>query len=322
MSPAILVFCLFIVFTFVVGVSLLFRGCFMLPDSAKLASSSDLQKAQADLKLANAETEKLRGQANTLAVQLEEMKGKLSWAEENVKALEEALKDGEQVQSRLEQLEKDLTFLSQKADSQANGAIEVITSLAAERESLQNAVSQNATVKTEDFNNLTDENQKLKIQIDGYTSKVKEMEALLAASKEADVKLASVQEELKKVRLENEEKIVQANAALVKLNSEIELLNAQITEKDERIKKFSQDLLMSRQETAVVQKQIEEFKSTQQLTSVAQGEDLQKQIEQLKVVNQHLQNKEKILIFKLAQARAQALSFEKICEEFKHAVSS
>lgn len=317
MSPAILILCLFIVFTFVVGVSLLFRGYFILPDSAKIAPASDLQKAQEDLKLANAETEKLRAQANTLAVQLEEMKGKLTWAEENVKALEEALKETEQTQSRLEQLEKDLTFLSQKADSQASGAIEVITSLAAERESLQNA-----PVKTEDLNNLTDENQKLKIQIDGYASKVKEMEAVVAASKEADVKLASVQQELKKVRLENEEKIVQANAALVKLNSEIELLNAQITEKDERIKKFAQDLLMSRQETAVVQKQIEEFKSTQQLTSVAQGEDLQKQIEHLQAVNQHLQDKEKILIFKLAQARAQALSFEKVCEEFKYTVSS
>lgn len=317
MSPAILILCLFIVFTFVVGVSLLFRGCFILPDSAKIAPASDLQKAQEDLKLANAETEKLRAQANTLAVQLEEMKGKLTWAEENVKALEEALKETEQTQSRLEQLEKDLTFLSQKADSQASGAIEVITSLAAERESLQNA-----PVKTEDLNNLTDENQKLKIQIDGYASKVKEMEAVVAASKEADVKLASVQQELKKVRLENEEKIVQANAALVKLNSEIELLNAQITEKDERIKKFAQDLLVSRQETAVVQKQIDELKSTQQLPGISQGEDLQKQIDQLKAVNQHLQDKEKILIFKLAQARAQALSFEKICEEFKYTAAS
>ena len=322
MSPAILIFCLFIVFTFVVGVSLLFRGCFILPDSAKVAPASDFQKAQNDLKLANTETEKLRGQANTLAVQLEEMKGKLNWAEENVKALEEALKETEQGQSRLEQLEKDLAFLSQKADSQASGAIEVITSLAAERESLQNMISQNATVKTEDFNNLTDENQKLKIQMEGYASKVKEIEAALASGKEADAKLVSVQQELKQVRLENEEKIVQANAALVKLNSEVEQLNMQIADKDGRIKKFAEDLLMSRQEAAVFQKQIEELKVTQPVASVAQGEDLQKQVEHLQAMNQHLQDKEKILIFKLAQARAQALSFEKICEEFKYTVSS
>lgn len=63
--------------------------------------------------------------------------------------------------------------------------------------------------------------------------------------------MLAVEDQLKEIRVRSEEQIVQANAALVKFNSDIELLDAQITEKDERIKKFSQELLASRQEAAL-----------------------------------------------------------------------
>lgn len=48
--------------------------------------------------------------------------------------------------------------------------------------------------------------------------------------------------------------------------------------------------------------------------SISHSEDLDKQLEQLQAANQHLRDKEKMLTFKLAQARAQAMSFERICE--------
>ncbi len=216
-------------------------------------------------------------------------------------------KDAAEVQLRFAQLEKDLNFLSQKADGQAVQAIEVITRLAAETESLQNAFAQKQdTVKTDELNNLTDENQKLKIQIDGYASKLKELEVIAQSAQETTSLLSATQEELKRVRLQNEEQIVAANSALVKLNSDMQLLSQEISQKDESIRKFTQELLVSRQETA------------QQAVNVAQIQDLQKQLEQFQEVNQHLRDKEKLLTFKLVQARAQALSFEKICEEFKY----
>lgn len=102
------------------------------------------------------------------------MKDKCHWAEENVKNLEALSKQGSQAQMRIDQLEKDLSFLSQKADSQAQEAIDVITRLAAEGEALQNAFSQNNNAaKTEDLNNLTDENQKLKIRSKDMPVKLK-----------------------------------------------------------------------------------------------------------------------------------------------------
>ncbi len=318
MSLLIIILAVFVILTFVVGVSFLFGGYCVLPDNSKLAPLPEFQKAQADLKLANAEMEKLRQQANTLAVELDGMKDKCHWAEENVKNLEALSKQGSQAQMRIDQLEKDLSFLSQKADSQAQEAIDVITRLAAEGEALQNAFSQNNNAaKTEDLNNLTDENQKLKIQVEGYAGKVKDLEVLAASCAEDKSKLLAVEDQLKEIRVRSEEQIVQANAALVKFNSDIELLNTQITEKDERIKKFSQELLASRQEAALFLKGIDDLKAVQKTVSISHSEDLDKQLEQLQAANQHLRDKEKMLTFKLAQARAQAMSFERICEEFK-----
>lgn len=309
MSLLVIILSVFVILSFVLGVAFLFGGYSSLPDSAKLAPLEEFQKAQADLKLANTEKEQLRQQANTLAVQLDEMKGKFSWAEENIKKLEATSKDAAEVQLRFAQLEKDLNFLSQKADGQAVEAIEVITRLAAESESLQNTLAQKQdTVKTDELNNLTDENQKLKIQIDGYASKLKEFELIAQSAQETTGMLAAAEDELKKVRLQNEEQIVAANSALVKLNSDMQLLSQEISQKDEAIRKFTQELLISRQETS------------QQTLNLAQVQDLQKQLEQFQHVNQHLRDKEKLLTLKLVQARAQALSFEKICEEFKYQV--
>ncbi len=402
MPPLIIFLVIFIILTFVVGASFLFRGYTNLPAIGTLAPAEELEKVQTDLRLANGERENLRSQANTLAVQLEEMKSKVAWAEGNVKSLEETLSRGSQVQARLEQLEKDLNFLSQKADSQAREAVEVISRLATENEGLQSSIPKVST-DFQDPNVLTDENQKLKIQIEGYLNKVKELEAVVQATQDAVAKSAgigvssaqlteentglkrnlfeleekikaaqaeaeklraeqaqdllelqnkisqldeenkilrekpasavdsatvqspAVEEELKRVRLQNEERIVYANAALVKLNSDLELLNVQITEKDAKTKKLTEELRDSRQEMAMLLREISELKTAQKLVSVPEPVDtvdLQKRLEELQAANQHLRDKEKILTYKLVLSRAQAMGLEKMCEEFKYQVES
>ncbi|MCB9771263.1 MAG: hypothetical protein H6754_01740 [Candidatus Omnitrophica bacterium] len=297
MSALILIIAFFVILTFVIGASLLFRGYENIA-SGEIAPAGELKKTQADLKLSKDETEKLRVQANSLAVGLEEMKSKLAWAQGNVKTLEETIGKAAETQARLNQIEMDLNFLSQKADSQAREAIDVITRLAAERDALQKTITEKtATTNTAQVTQLTDENSKLKIQIDGYASKVKDLEAVVKSAQDAASQVAVAEEELKKVRLQNEERVVQANAALVKINSEVELLNSQIMEKDQRIKKF-----------------------TEEAFSIKDKEDLQKRLDDMQAANQHLRDKEKVLTYKLAQSRAQAMTLEKICEEFKQQV--
>lgn len=313
MSLFILILSGFVIVSFVVGVALLFGGYSALPDNSKIAPLDEFQKIQADLKQVSAQREELRQQANTLAVQLEQMKGKLSWAEENVKVLEQMTADASKTQEQLGQVEKDLSFLSQKADAQAVEAIEVITRLESERESLQNTLSQKekeVLPKMEDFNSLADENQKLKIQIDGYTSKLKDFEPMSASLEETRQHLSQAQEELAKVRLQNEEQMAQANAALVKFNTQIEDLNKEALEKDERIKKFAEELFAVRQEA---------FGQSQ---SVLENQNLQKQLEDLRAAHRRLQEKERILIGKLAHSRAVALKFEKMSEELNYPVGS
>ncbi len=380
MSLFILIIAFFVIVTFVIGVAFLFGGYSALPNASAVAPAGELLKAQTDLKSANNKKEELRAQANALAVELQGMKDKLNWAQENVNALEETLKSGEQAQTRLEQLEKDLSFLSQKADSQALEAIDVITRLSEETQSLQKALSQAAVSQdVTEISKLTDENQKFTIQIEGYTKKVKELESAVAASQEASNKLdeinkASVQltqenltlrnnlallnedikslheegeklkkaheqkilelqekilkleeqsknlvqipdvaviseseQELKRIRLENEERIVQANAALVKLNSQMELFTFQINEKDARIKKLVEELLVSRQEVESSRQEIIQLKDLEK-------EFFQEQLNQLQHANQLLRDKEKILLYKLAQSRAQAMGLERFSE--------
>ena len=297
MSALILIISFFVVLTFVIGASFLFRGYENIA-AGDIAPAGELKKVQNDLKLSKDETEKLRGQANSLAVGLEEMKSKLEWAQGNVKTLEETIGKASETKARLNQIEMDLNFLSQKADSQAREAIDVITRLAAESETLKKTISESAgTANAAEATQLADENSKLKIQVDGYTSKVKDLEALVKSAQDAASQVAVAEEELKKVRAQNEERVVQANAALVKLNSEVELLNSQIVEKDNRIKKF-----------------------TEEAFSTKDKEDLQKRLDDVQATNQHLRDKEKVLTYKLAQSRAQAMTLEKICEEFKQQV--
>ena len=333
----IFVLSIFVIVCFVVGVALLFRGYTNLPSAEKIASRADLEKADQGLKLARDEAGTLRLQLDELVVQLEETKGKLAWAEKNVQASENFRAQGAQAQARIDQLEKDLNFLSQKADSQAREAIDVITRLAAERENLQRSLGQaSGAVNSEEFQQLKDENQKFKIQVEGYANKVKELEALAGSQGQANDKIAQLEtenktlreqpagpaadpaaeEELKKVRQQSEERLVQANASLAKLYSEMEALNSRIGEKDSRIKQLNEELLISRRETAGASS----GQAAPAQEWVQEKADLEKCLQELQKANQYLVDKEKVLTFKLAQSRAQALGLEKICEEFKYQV--
>lgn len=387
---------LFVVICFVIGVSFLFRGFTNLPQADKIASREELNKANEELKVTRSDSIKLRSQLDELVIQFEETKGKLAWAEKNVLDLQNLSVQGAKSLERIGQLERDLSFLSQKADSQARDSIDVITRLATENEVLQRKIEQGGTsTGPAELTAIQDENEKLKIQLEGYSNKVKELEALTAGQGQAAEKLVDVgsastelaaenenlkkslqelqdkigsaqaeaekfraeqtvqlkalqatitkletenkelkqgaapakegapaaavppasssEEELKRVRAQNEERILAANAALTKLNSELEILNAQIREKDERIKKLTEELLASKKEPAPP--------APDAAQSAAWGTEkleLEKRLKDLQKVNQFLINKEKLLTFKLAQSRAQAQGLEKICEEYKY----
>ncbi len=233
MTPTVLILAFIVIACFVAGVFLLFGGYSNLPSADKVAPAGELDKAKDDLKNANAETDKLRAQSNALAVQIEEMKGKLTWAEENVKVLEGMVNESTAAQDKLSQIEKDLSFLSQKADTQAREAIDVITRLAAENEVFQrNAEAAPAAVSSEELTRLKDENEKFKIQVEGYANKLKELEALAAAKPAETVavsapvanpvndKLAEENANLKKSISELEEKIKVAQTDAEKLHAE------------------------------------------------------------------------------------------------------
>ncbi|MCB9757752.1 MAG: hypothetical protein H6753_04920 [Candidatus Omnitrophica bacterium] len=404
MPLGIIFIALFVIITFVIGVSFLFRGYLTLPSAEKFVPIAELEKVQSDLKLANGEMEKLRTQSNTLAVQLDAANSKLTWALDNVKTLEETLRKGAQLQPRLDQLEQDLNFLSQKADAQAQEAIDVITRLAAENEGLQHAVEiPPVATNTDELAKLTDENQKFKIQVEGYASKVKELETAVESLQQTSAQITELnqvratlteenlvlkknlseleeqiktaqsyaddlkaehsqnvlelqnkiaqldadnlalkqapvqpivqisQEEVDLLRAQHEERIVQANTALVKLNAEMELLNERLAQKDASLKKLTEDLLASRQEVAVSLREIVDLKTAlpnkmvvssvadDQLSFALQERDeLQKSLQELQTVHENLRLKEKIMMQKLVQSRAQTMSLEKICEDFQY----
>lgn len=382
MPLGILFIALFVIITFVIGVSFLFRGYLTLPSAEKFVPIGELEKLQSDLKLANGEMEKLRTRSNALAVHLDEANGKLTWALGNVKTLEETLSKGSQLQPRLDQLEQDLNFLSQKADAQAQEAFDVITRLAAENESLHHEIELPAVAAhADELAKLTDENQKFKIQVEGYARKVKELETAVESAQQASEQLTQVnqahavlaeenlflkknfadleeqikvaqsyaddlkaeysqnvlelqnkitqldadnvalkqvaeqsitrisQEEVNLLRAQHEERIIQANTALVKLNTDIELLNAQLAEKDGCIKRLTEDLLSSRQEVAVSLREIVDLKTAlpkvgnvseiskeQLLLARQERDDLQKSLHELQVVHENLRIKEKLMM--------------------------
>ncbi len=404
MPLGIIFIALFVIITFVIGVSFLFRGYLTLPSAEKFVPIAQLEKVQSDLKLANGEMEKLRTQSNALAVELDAANGKLTWALGNVKTLEETLSKASQLQPRLDQLEQDLNFLSQKADAQAQEAIDVITRLAVEKESLQHEVaSPTVAANTDELEKLTDENQKYKIQVEGYARKVKELETAVESLQQASAQLIELNqvrttlteenlllkknlseleeqiktaqsyaddlkaehsqnvlelqnkiaqidadnlalkqtppepiaqislEEVNLLRAQHEERIVQANTALIKLNTDMELLNVQLAQKDASLRKLTEDLLASRQEVAVSLREIVDLKTAlpkevvvpevagERLSlALQQRDELQKSLQELQAVHENLRLKEKIMMQKLVQSRAQAMSLEKICEDFKY----
>lgn len=306
---------------FVVGVSLLWNGYRSVPSPEKIVPRQDLNTAEENFKAAKAETEKLRQQLTALTVEFDQTRTKLAEAEKNVQALKESRAQILKSQSRIEGLERDLNFLMQKADTQAVEAVDLITRLGAENENLQKAVKDAlAAANPQEIERLTEENQKLKIQLEGFAGKVGELEAQAADQAGMNGKLQEAQAE--KTGLSDE------NAAL----------KAQLVEVGEKIRGAQADhekvqagyaAQLEQLQAAINRLQAENAALKEKAVAVAaappetwqnEKDELEKELQGLRKSHTVLLEKEKILQFKLVQSRARATGLEKICEGFKYQV--
>ena len=221
---------------FVIGVSLLLKGYMNTPNPATVVPLEKLIQTQNDLHASQAETVKLKLQMDTLALKIDEMKTQLTEAkkrEEIITAMR--IKENENLE-KIHALEMDLNFLSQKADQQAQEAIEVINLLRAESEQFKKELAQRSAVDPAEIEKLNNEIQTLHTQLQERDVSIKKIED--EAVKKIEVTFSAQIQQLTDELTKAQAQINQLNTANQKLTAELEPLRQELTTMQETAAKL------------------------------------------------------------------------------------
>jgi predicted nucleic acid-binding Zn-ribbon protein len=290
---------------FVVGIVLLFQGYQTIPEASQVVPQEKFDALQQELQTTKELEESLKLQLDKIAVEYEETKTKLANAEKDGTATDPLKIQVQEYQSKVEQLEKELTFIRQKADQQAQESLSAIQKLRADKGG-DPAVLENLRKEKESFQS----------QLNGNLAKMSELETELTRAKSGSEEVQQAKSTLSA-----------ENLALKKGLTQITSKISHVEEEFRRIqKKTSEELSSAQQANDRLQKEIDGLtrqkddnaKRIQELdVNLAQTKAQSSELKRLKDTNAFLLEKEKRLQLELTKSRAMALGLEKICEEFK-----
>jgi chromosome segregation ATPase len=149
-------------------------------------------------------------------------------------------------------------------------------------------------IRCEKENVLQDRERLVKLETENQT--------LIAQLRKGEQNIAALQENLRLVEKENEQKLNEANAIINSLNTkEAQRVQSQGT--------LNEQLSESKETIETLQQEREQM--------VHAKADLETELKKIKDFNARLLEKEKMLQYELTKNRAQALGLERICEDFK-----
>jgi len=282
-------------------------------------------------------------------VELDQVKDKAAQAqatEERLQALslKGQIKDGE-----ISELQRNLNFLSGRADTQAQEAIDALQVLREENERLKQEINEAPKTDPAQVEVMAQEKETLQQQIAENVSRIKELEGQLAGQAAAQEAVGKSQalinrlsDENKKLKegvvqitgkikavqgefhralqeggpagqdiAEKERQLAQAQESIQNLQAQIKTLTAQIDDNHTKMKTLEGEMSAAAADGAP--------SAAAPDSAGWQQERIQMQqvLEQLKQQNTLLSQKEKKLQQELIKSRTKSVGLEKICEQYK-----
>ena len=292
---------LIVVIAFLLGVTFVYKGISEKPQVAL----EDLEKVKGELAVSRQSEEGLKADLESASKETGSVKENLEEVQSSLrKSLQElaVAQDSEKsCKNKIRDLEEKLTALYTKADVQAKNALEVISALRQENESLKQKAGTSSplplqsTPDPEAVQALTKEIEILKAQSQELSARVQQLEQELAVQKaESERQLAEANATIDRLKAHPEAPAAPSvpvaddigKADLDNLRSENEQLKAQIGEGFAKIKEFESTVAQLKAQPAAAAPSVpSEADLAEQAELKRVNEDLRKMVEQLKAEN-------------------------------------
>lgn len=291
----LLILAIIVVTLFVIGVSLLLKGYVSTPNPATVVPVEKLVKTQNDLNTTREHELKLKLQIDALVLKLDEAKTQLDEAKKLQKVISTLRIQETDYQGKIRSLEMDLTFLSQKADTQAQEAIDAILLLKGTTDSLKIDLAQKPIVDPVELDKLRADNQALQAQLQEKAAAVKQLED----------QVGSVQKQW-------ETKLAEATEAMSRLSAEHQRLKDDTTPLAAKLAQLEQEAASSKgnTETQLTAANAKIESLTGELTKLQ--EDQQRQVEEAKAQIEQLTQQLAASQLALAESRRSDETFKKM----------
>ncbi len=293
---------------FTIGTSFVLKAYLNTPSENTIVPKPEFDKVKLELTQTKDFESKLKWQIEQLKIELETAqqnfevsKGKEETVLKNLQEWQTKTVSSEEIyKTTIHQLETELNLLREKAETQAKDALEMVTSLTAENESL-NGNSEALKLKDQELEKnkellktLTADNERLKSDLESSRNSLEE----LNKQKDQVAQLTSEKESLAKDLEIAQQKVQQLNTALLVKQ---EALSYELTKSQAENKYDSRLAGLENEKIALLAVQT----------------DLRRDLEKIKEINVVLLKKEEMIQYELTKARAQAMGLEKISEDFK-----
>lgn len=260
---------------FVVGIALAFQGFGNVPDASTIVSKDAFDKVENDLGNSKEQEEKLKLQMDSLAVELEKTKEKLAQGQESGEGVDALKAQEEEYKTKIQELEKNLGFLREKADTQATESIDVISSLREKNETLESEiVSTKEQVDPDALEVLSKEKESLESQLNKHLSRVQQLEVELntaAGQTEENQKLTKGLKQITGKITELEDEILKAKPSAGENIGKIKKINENLIERE---KLLQLKLTQSRAQVTGLDAICKEFKTqVKQLQNQKEGQE-------------------------------------------------
>jgi predicted RNase H-like nuclease (RuvC/YqgF family) len=293
---------------FVMGIVLLFQGYQTSPEASQVVPQEKFDALVKELQTTKELEESLKLQLDKIAVEYEETKTNLANAEKDGTATAPIQAQVQEYQSKVQQLEKELTFIRQKADQQAQESLSAIQKLRAEKGGDPDILE-----------DLRKEKESFQGQLNGNLEKISQLETELTCAKSGSEEVKQAKQAVETLSAENQalkEGLTQITSKISHVEEEFRGIQRKIAEDfavaeqvNDRLQKEIDGLTRQKDDNA---KRIQELDTNLAQTKAQSGE-----LKRLKDTNAFLLEKEKRLQLEFTKSRARALGLEKICEEFK-----
>jgi chromosome segregation ATPase len=126
-----------VIILLIIGISLILKGMWGAPDAGKVVPLTDFYKIKTELKDVQSKESELKQRLDSLSVELEQAKGEAEKAKSAEEKIQKLRSKENECQIQIRNLERDLRFLSQKADEQAKRSLNMIRTLNSDNETLR-----------------------------------------------------------------------------------------------------------------------------------------------------------------------------------------